>query len=128
MLMRSFQFVLTTAADFIPGVGRVLDASSNMLTTTSPIALFLYPGGEDPEGAFNWWVSPCGGTDMVPDDFEEAFDVVRRANGIDGTMLQVSVLYSAKRRYGSRVLALVLGVLRVGRRTPFLASQYIRLT
>jgi hypothetical protein len=74
--MKSFEFVLTTAVDFIPGLGRVLDAGLDMLATASQIASFMYPDEEDPEGAFNWWLSPCGGTDMVPDDIKKVFDVL----------------------------------------------------
>ncbi|KAL1610146.1 hypothetical protein SLS60_001811 [Paraconiothyrium brasiliense] len=47
-----------------------------MLTVASQLASYIYPEEEDPEGAFNWWLSPYGGTDLVPDDIKKVFDVL----------------------------------------------------
>ncbi|KAF4508203.1 hypothetical protein G6O67_004613 [Ophiocordyceps sinensis] len=45
-----------------------------MLATAAQMASYLYPDEEDPEGAFSWWLTPCGGTDLVPDDVKKVFD------------------------------------------------------
>lgn len=47
-----------------------------MLATAAQMASYLYPKGEDPEGAFSWWLSPCGGSGLVPDDVKRAFEVL----------------------------------------------------
>jgi hypothetical protein len=47
-----------------------------MATTAAQMAAYLYPEEEDPEGAFSWWLSPCGGTDLVPEDIKKAFDIM----------------------------------------------------
>jgi hypothetical protein len=54
-----------------------------MVTTAAQMAAYLYPEEEDPEGAFSWWLSPCGGTDLVPDDIKNAFAMLSTvANGV----------------------------------------------
>lgn len=50
--------------------------ATDMVTTAAQMAAYLYPEEEDPEGAFSWWLSPCGGTDLVPDDIKEAFNIL----------------------------------------------------
>jgi hypothetical protein len=54
-----------------------------MATTAAQMAAYLYPEEEDPEGAFSWWLSPCGGTDLVPEDIKKAFGILSEvANGV----------------------------------------------
>jgi hypothetical protein len=53
-----------------------------MATTAAQMASYIYPEEEDPEGAFSWWLSPCGGTDLVPDEIKEIFGVL--SNVADG--------------------------------------------
>jgi hypothetical protein len=40
------------------------------------MAAYLYPEEEDPEGAFDWWLKPCGGTTLVPDQIKQLFDTL----------------------------------------------------
>lgn len=47
-----------------------------MATTAAQVAAYLYPEEEDPEGAFSWWLSPCGGTDLVPDEIKKLFGIL----------------------------------------------------
>jgi hypothetical protein len=47
-----------------------------MLTTAAQLATYLYPEEEDPEGAFSWWLAPCGGTDLVPDEIKKIFGIL----------------------------------------------------
>jgi hypothetical protein len=37
---------------------------------------YLYPEEEDPAGAFDFWLSPCGKTDLVPEDLKKIFDIL----------------------------------------------------
>ena len=47
-----------------------------MLLTAAEMASYIYPETEDPGGAFSWWLSPCGGTDLVPDEVKEVFNIL----------------------------------------------------
>ncbi|KAJ3496240.1 hypothetical protein NLG97_g2808 [Lecanicillium saksenae] len=40
---------------------------------------YLYPDSEDPSGAFDWWLSPCGDTSLVPDDLKKIFGIINEA-------------------------------------------------
>lgn len=54
-----------------------------MLTSAAQMAAYLYPEEEDPEGAFSWWLSPCGGTNLVPDEIKKIFGILSEVtNGI----------------------------------------------
>ncbi|OAL62501.1 hypothetical protein A7C99_7087 [Trichophyton rubrum] len=44
--------------------------------STAQLASYVYSETEDPAGAFEWWLSPCGGSDLVPDDLKKAFDIL----------------------------------------------------
>ncbi|KAK3988304.1 hypothetical protein QBC44DRAFT_371146 [Cladorrhinum sp. PSN332] len=35
-------------------------AASDMITTAAQTASYLYPENQDPAGAFDWWLGPCG--------------------------------------------------------------------
>lgn len=47
-----------------------------MATTAAQLAAYAYAEGENPEDAFSWWLSPCGGTDLVPEEIKRAFDIL----------------------------------------------------
>ncbi|KAI0385605.1 glycoside hydrolase family 18 protein [Hypomontagnella monticulosa] len=76
IVMSALKTVLDIGLQFIPGVGKALDAGLDMVTTAAQVAAYAYPEEEDPEGAFSWWLSPCGGTDLVPDDIKKAFGIL----------------------------------------------------
>jgi hypothetical protein len=60
---------------------RMLD--TDMVTTAAQMASYIYPEEQDPEGAFSWWLSPCGGTDLVPDEVKRVFDILNQvADGV----------------------------------------------
>ncbi|KAI1804250.1 carbohydrate-binding module family 24 protein [Daldinia bambusicola] len=84
ILMSSLKFVLDVGSDFLTGgAGKALDAGLDMATTAAQMASYVYPEEEDPEGAFSWWLSPCGGTDLVPDDIKKIFGILNQvADGI----------------------------------------------
>ncbi|CAG8961704.1 hypothetical protein HYFRA_00006244 [Hymenoscyphus fraxineus] len=52
-----------------------------MATTAAQMASYLYPEEEDPEGAFSWWLSPCGGTTLVPDEIKKLFGILSSVTG-----------------------------------------------
>lgn len=100
ILMSSLKLVLDIGLQAIPGVGKALDAGLGMseFPTTGPLCLYLsrgslhlridmaataaqmasylYPDEEDPEGAFSWWLSLCGGTTLVPDEIKKIFGIL----------------------------------------------------
>jgi hypothetical protein len=44
-----------------------------MATTAAQMASYFYPEDEAPDDAFSWWLSPCGGSELVPDEIKKAF-------------------------------------------------------
>ncbi|EAQ89742.1 hypothetical protein CHGG_06361 [Chaetomium globosum CBS 148.51] len=84
IVMSSFKLVLDIGTTIATGgTGRVLTAGLDLLLTAAEMASYIYPETEDPEGAFSWWLSPCGGTDLVPDEVKEVFDILNSiADGI----------------------------------------------
>lgn len=47
-----------------------------MAVSAAKTIAYTYPAGEDPAGAFDYWLSPCGKTDLVPDDLKKTFDIL----------------------------------------------------
>lgn len=47
-----------------------------MMATTAQMINHLYDEDEDPVGAFEWWLWPCGGSDLVPDEVKQVFDIL----------------------------------------------------
>jgi hypothetical protein len=50
-----------------------------MALTAAELTNYVYSEGEDPLGSFSWWLSPCGGTDLVPDEIKQVFDILSNA-------------------------------------------------
>jgi hypothetical protein len=54
-----------------------------MAATAAQVAAYAYPNEQDPQGAFSWWLSPCGGTDLVPDEIKKVFGILSQvADGV----------------------------------------------
>ncbi|KAM5349053.1 hypothetical protein ACJ41O_008876 [Fusarium nematophilum] len=70
------QLILDMGLSFLPGPGKALSAGYDMALTAAETISYIYPKDEDPAGAFQWWVSPCGGSDLVPDDIKQIFDIL----------------------------------------------------
>ncbi len=45
-----------------------------MLAKAAQVIDYIYPADQDRASAFNWWLSPCGGTDLVPEEIQQVFD------------------------------------------------------
>jgi hypothetical protein len=75
-MMSLLKFVLEIGLQAIPGVGKALDAGLDMATTATQLATYLYSDEEKPEDAFSWWLSPCGGTELVPNEIKKIFDIL----------------------------------------------------
>lgn len=52
-----------------------------MAITAAQMAAHLYPDKEDPEGAFQWWLNPCGGSSLVPDEIKKVFGILSQVTG-----------------------------------------------
>jgi hypothetical protein len=51
--------------------------------TAAQLLTYVYPEQEDPEAAFSWWLKPCGGTLLVPDEIKKAFGILSQvADGV----------------------------------------------
>ncbi|GAB0134799.1 hypothetical protein EsDP_00003155 [Epichloe bromicola] len=48
----------------------------NAVTNAVKIIKHVHDDGEDPGGAWQWWLSACGGTNLAPDDLQTAFDII----------------------------------------------------
>jgi hypothetical protein len=75
-MMSPLKFVLDIGLQAIPGVGKALDAGLDIATTAAQLATYLYSDEEKPEDAFSWWLSPCGGMELVPDEIKIFFDIL----------------------------------------------------
>ncbi|KAH6851101.1 glycoside hydrolase family 18 protein [Chaetomium sp. MPI-CAGE-AT-0009] len=76
VVMSALKLVLDVGLQAIPGVGKILDAGLDAVATAAQMISYAYPPDEDPVGAFSWWLSPCGGDDLVPDELKQVFDVL----------------------------------------------------
>ncbi|CZS72048.1 unnamed protein product [Fusarium graminearum] len=75
LLMSSLKLILDIGLSlFAPG--RALSAGVDMALTAAEMVNYIYPDGENPQGAWEWWLSPCGGSDLVPDEFKQIFDIL----------------------------------------------------
>ncbi|KAJ4248144.1 hypothetical protein NW762_012914 [Fusarium torreyae] len=43
----------------------------DMALTAAETVNYIDPEVENPEGAWQWWLSPCGRSDLVPDEFKQ---------------------------------------------------------
>lgn len=48
----------------------------DMALFAAEMASYLYDEDQDPAGAFEWWASPCGWSDLVPEDIRRVFDII----------------------------------------------------
>ncbi|KAF2420716.1 hypothetical protein EJ08DRAFT_702390 [Tothia fuscella] len=76
ILISSLKLVLEVGAQFIPGLGKALDAGLDMVGVAAHTLKYTYPDGEAPEDAYAWWLSPCGGSNVAPDDVKKVFGIL----------------------------------------------------
>ncbi|KAK4233824.1 hypothetical protein C8A03DRAFT_47714 [Achaetomium macrosporum] len=76
VVMSTFKLVLDVGLQAIPGAGKILDAGLDTVATAAQLLSYAYPPDQDPVGAFSWWLSPCGGDDLVPDEIKQVFDTL----------------------------------------------------
>ncbi|RSL46764.1 hypothetical protein CEP54_013694 [Fusarium duplospermum] len=75
-------FILMSALKLVIDVGlsifggRALTAGVDMALTAVELTNYVYSKEEDPLGAFEWWLSPCGGSHLVPGEIKQAFDIL----------------------------------------------------
>lgn len=50
-----------------------------MAVTAAQMAKYVYPDDQDPQGAFDWWMSPCGDTSLVPQEAIDFFNAIDTA-------------------------------------------------
>ncbi|KAK4156324.1 hypothetical protein C8A00DRAFT_41196 [Chaetomidium leptoderma] len=83
VIMSSIKLVLDIGLKFVPVVGQTLSAGLDMITTAAQMVSYIYPEEQQPEDAFSWWLSPCGGTDLVPDEIKKVFGILNSvADGV----------------------------------------------
>lgn len=78
--MQSLNFILNIASDLIPG-GAALKMGVQAIVNAATIADYTYDADNDPQGAFDFMLSPCGSTNLVPEDIKMGFDIAIGAAG-----------------------------------------------
>lgn len=76
IVMSSLKLVITLGLNAIPGAGRIIEPGLDALATAAQIASYVYPDDQNPQGTFEWWLSPCGGSEFVPKELQRAFDIL----------------------------------------------------
>ncbi|KAI8722843.1 hypothetical protein NCS52_00429400 [Fusarium sp. LHS14.1] len=75
-------FILISALKLIIDVGlsifggKTLTAGVDMALTAVELTNYVYSKEEDPLGAFQWWLNPCGGSHLVPAEIKQTFDIL----------------------------------------------------
>lgn len=55
----------------------IFDPALDAAATAAQLLAYTYPEGEDPEGAFEFWLSPCGSSNLVvPEDIRKAYNIL----------------------------------------------------
>ncbi|KAK4184949.1 hypothetical protein QBC35DRAFT_538819 [Podospora australis] len=81
VVMSSLNTVLKAGLQFILVVGQVLNGALDAIATAAQMVSCVYPEGQNPVGAFEWWLSPCGGKSTK--EIQEVFDILNQvAEGI----------------------------------------------
>ena len=80
--MSSLKLVLDIGVEAIPGAGKPLQMGMDMTLTAAQMIAYAYDKSEDPAGAFEWWLSPCGDPSLVSNDLRKAFDIMNTV--VDG--------------------------------------------
>ncbi|KAF5013041.1 hypothetical protein FDECE_935 [Fusarium decemcellulare] len=75
VLMSSLQLVLEIGEAAIPE-GKAVGQALELAIDAAKLANYVYEESEDPSGAFSTWLSPCGDTRLVPDDFIQLFETL----------------------------------------------------
>ncbi|KAH6688887.1 glycoside hydrolase family 18 protein [Plectosphaerella plurivora] len=75
IVMSSLKLILDIGLDAIPA-GRIVNAGMDAAAVVVQIANYAYPEEENPLGAFEWWLSPCGGSALVPEEIKRIFDIL----------------------------------------------------
>ncbi|GIZ37972.1 hypothetical protein CKM354_000139900 [Cercospora kikuchii] len=80
ILMTSLKSVLTMGLNAFPP-GRAVHSGLDALLTATQMINHVYPKDQYPGEAFDWWLSPCGGDDLIPEDLRSAFDIMSLVSG-----------------------------------------------
>lgn len=75
IVMSTLKLVMDVGLPFIPG-GTIVNIGLDAIATAVQMANYAYNKDQDPQGAFEWWLSPCGGSDLVPEELKKAFDIL----------------------------------------------------
>ncbi|KAF6817666.1 hypothetical protein CPLU01_13534 [Colletotrichum plurivorum] len=80
--MSSLKLVIDIALNAFPP-GRALTATLDALATTAQLLSYLHDKEQDPFDAFEYWLLPCGGSELVPDEVKKAFDILNTVQKCD---------------------------------------------
>lgn len=52
------------------------------MTSAVKLINHVYGDEDDRQASWEWWLSPCGGTDLVPDELKKAFEIIEQATDL----------------------------------------------
>ncbi|PGG99158.1 hypothetical protein GX51_06417 [Blastomyces parvus] len=91
ILTSTLKLVVDLASAAFPPAGQAAAVALNMAMAAAHLANHAYNEDQDPAGAFEWWLHPCGGSSLVPDEIKTAFEILSQAPGTRGFKLPKNV-------------------------------------
>ncbi|KAF2634807.1 hypothetical protein P280DRAFT_212410 [Massarina eburnea CBS 473.64] len=82
IVMSSLRLVFEKALEAIPEVGTAVNAGMKALIYAANLVKYAYDASQAPADAFDFWLSPCGGSDYVPQQLKDAFDLLQQAGDV----------------------------------------------
>ncbi|OAX82110.1 hypothetical protein ACJ72_03545 [Emergomyces africanus] len=104
ILMSVLKLVVDLASTVLPPAGEAVKAGLEIAMTAAHLAAHTYDKDQDPAGAFEWWLHPCGGSDLVPDELRTAFDILNQGPGRQSSRRQRVFLRGGVRRVTTATL------------------------
>ncbi|KAF1961724.1 hypothetical protein CC80DRAFT_531556 [Byssothecium circinans] len=82
IIMSSLRLVFEKALEAIPEVGTAVNAGMKALIYAANLVKHAYDASQAPGDAFDFWLSPCGGDDLVPQQLKDAFGILQQAGDV----------------------------------------------
>jgi hypothetical protein len=100
--MSTLKTVVNIGLEAIPE-GKALSKAMDAAVTAAKLSSYVYDQSQDPSGAFDFWLSPCGGDSLVPDDIKKAFGILNQvADGASDFKNKVKQVKKATGKKGDK--------------------------
>ncbi|KXH25328.1 glucan endo-1,3-alpha-glucosidase agn1 [Colletotrichum salicis] len=85
ILMSTLKIIFELGTAVLPVVGQAVSAGigvrQEMAIDAALTIKHAYDSDQDPAGAFDFWLSPCGNHDLVPEDIRKVYGIVSDVSG-----------------------------------------------